>query len=115
MKSDAPLLDRVHGVAHGAVAGDHDRDDGGIALPRGVDQLRAVHARQAEVGDDEIEGELVEQFERLFAAGGLHHFVAAIGQTFGGRPAQVSLVVDEQQMGFRVGHERQHFDTCVQI
>ena len=42
-----------------------------------------------------------------------HNFEAAIGQTFGGRAAQVRLVVHEQQVGSRVGHERQHFDTCV--
>ena len=79
MKSDAPLLDGLDGVAHGAVAGDDDGDDGGVALPRGVDHLRAVHARQPQVGDEDVEGELIQQLERLFAAAGFHHFEAALG------------------------------------
>ena len=39
-------LDGVDGVLHGAVAGDDDGDDAGIALERGFDDLAAVDAGQ---------------------------------------------------------------------
>ena len=52
------LLDRVDRVLHGAVAGDHDGDDVGVALEGGVEHLPAVDAGQSEVGDEDVEGEV---------------------------------------------------------
>ena len=52
------LLDRVDGVLHRAVAGDHDGDDVGIALECGIEHLPAVDAGQSQVGDQDVEGEV---------------------------------------------------------
>ncbi len=66
-------LDRVHGVLHRAVAGDDDADDAGIAADRRFDHPPAVDAGHAEIGDDDVEGELLEQIERFFAVFGFDH------------------------------------------
>ena len=88
------------------------RDDAGIALARGLDHPRAVDARQAQVGDDDVEGELIEQLEGLFAAVGLDDFEPALGQALGHQPAERGLVVDEEQMGARLScRRRQYLDT----
>ena len=52
------LLDRVDGVLHRAVSGDHDRDDVRVALERGVEDLAPVDAREPQVGDEDVEGEV---------------------------------------------------------
>ncbi len=95
------LLDRFDGVLHRAEAGDDDRDDVGIALERRVEHGAAVDAGQPQVGDDDVEGEVGEPRERLFAARRLLDDEAVVGQPFGDGLAQRRLVVDEEQM-FRV-------------
>ena len=52
--------------------------------------------------------------ERRFAAVGLRHVVAAIGELLGDSAAQRRFVFDDQQMFLRVRHlsERQYFDTA---
>ena len=71
-------LDHVHGVTHGAVAGDDDGDDVGIALDSRVDHLDAVNAGQTQVGDEDVEGELRQGLDRPFARLGLHDDEAVI-------------------------------------
>ena len=56
-------LDDVDRVLHGAVAGHDDGDDAGVAGEGGVDDLSAVHARQAEIRDDDIKSKTVECFK----------------------------------------------------
>ena len=107
------LLDRVDRVLHRAEAGDDDRDDLGVTLERGLEHGASVHAGEAEVRDDDVEREIGEPRERLFAAGGLFHDEAVVGQAFRDRLPQRRLVVHEKQM-FRVfSHlvRRRYFDT----
>ena len=82
------LLDRVDGVLHRPVAGDHDCDDVGIALERGIEDLAAVDAGQPQVGDEDVEGEVGEALERLFAAVGLLDDEAVIREALGDRLTQ---------------------------
>ena len=97
-KSARAALDGLDGVLHRAVAGDDDRDDVGIALDGGFDDGGAVDAGQAQVGDDDVEGELGEPRERRLARVGLLDLVAAVGQLLGDGLAQRRLVFDEEQM-----------------
>src|SRR6185437_10817556 len=107
------LFDRVDGVLYRAEAGDDDRDDVRVALERGVQDGAAVDAGQAEVGDDDIEREVGEPREGLFAAGGLFDDEAVVGEAFADSFPKCRLVVDEEQM-FRVFRHllaRRYFDT----
>ena len=60
----------------------------GIALEGRVEHLPAVDAGQAQVGDQDVEGELLQPLERLFAAGRLLDDEAVIGEPLGNRLAQ---------------------------
>ena len=80
-------LDRYVGVLHRAVAGDHDRDDVGIALDRRFDDGGAVDARQAEVSDDDVEREIGEARDGRLAGIRLLDVVATVGQLLGHRLA----------------------------
>ena len=107
------LLDRVDGVLHRAEAGDDDGDDVRVALERRVEHGAAVHARQPQVGDDDVEGEIGEPRERVLAARRLLDDEAVVGQALGDSLPQRRLVVDEEQM-FRVFSHlvaRRYFDT----
>ena len=107
------LLDRVHGVLHRAEAGDDDRDDFRVALERGLEHGAAVDAGQPEVGDDDVERELGEPRQRVFAVGGLLDDEAVVGEPLRDGLPQRRLVVDEEQM-FRVFSHlvvRRYFDT----
>ena len=97
-------FDGLDGVPHRAVARDDDADDGGIARARGVDHRGAVDARQPQVGDQEVEGELLNQFERLLAALGLDDFEAALGQAFGRQLPEGGFVIDQEEVGGGVRH-----------
>jgi hypothetical protein len=99
-----PPLDGLDGVLHRAVAGDHDRDDFGIAFERPFDDLPAVDARQAQVGDEDVEGEGRKPLEGLLAAGGLLDDEAVVGQPLRDRLAQRLLVVHEEQMFQALSH-----------
>ena len=108
-----PLLDGVDGVLHGAEAGDDDRDDLGVALERRFEDRAAVHAGQAEVRNDDVERELGQPRDRVFAVTGLLHDEAVIGEALGDRLPERRLVVHEEQM-FRVFSHlvvRRYFDT----
>ena len=98
------LLDRVDRVLHGAVTGDHDRDDVGVALEGGVEHLPAVDAGEAEVGDEDIEGEVRQAAEGLLATVGLLDREPLIRQLLRHRLTQGLFVVYDQQMFRRFSH-----------
>ena len=107
------LLDRVDGVLDRAEAGDDDGDDVRIALERRLEDSSAVHARQSEVRDDDVEREIGEPRERFLAARRLLDDEAMVRESFGDSLTQRRLVVDEEQM-FRVFSHlvaRRYFDT----
>ena len=97
-KSVAPRSDHVHGVSQRAVAGDDDRDDVGVAADRRFDHARAVDAGQAQVGDDDVEGEFGELFEGLLAGCGLHDDEPVVGEALSHGLAQRCLVLYEEKM-----------------
>ena len=67
---------RAHdGFALG-LAGQHDARRGGEVALDVAQQLGAVHAGHAHVGDDDVRGRLLHRFERLLAAEGEGHFPA---------------------------------------
>ena len=85
----------------------------GIALERGFEHGAAVHARQPQVGNDDVEGELGEARQRVLAVRGLLDDEAVIRQPFRDGLTQRRLVVYEEQM-FRVFSHlvvRRYFDT----
>jgi hypothetical protein len=93
-----PLLDGFNRVLHGAVAGDDDGDDVGIAFERRVEDFPAADAGQAQVGDQNVEGEIGEPLKRVLSAIGLLHDESVVRQALGnGRPER-SLVIHDQQM-----------------
>jgi hypothetical protein len=106
-------LDRVHRVLHGAEAGHHDDDDLRVPRDRVLEHLAAVDARQAQVGDHDVEGELGQPLDGLFPVGRLHHLEAVLGQAFGHHGPECRLVFDDQEMFCVFSHldERRYFDT----
>jgi hypothetical protein len=98
------LLDGVNGIFDGAVPRNHDRHDVGIALDGRVEYLTAVDPRQAEVGDEDVEGEIAEPAKRLFAVVGLFDRVALVGQTLSDSLAQRLLVIHDEEMFNLVRH-----------
>ena len=92
-------LDYFDGIFHRAVAGDNDRHDIRVSGEGGVDHLAAVHAGQAQVGDDDIEGESLERFKGGGAVGGLRNLEAFLGKSFRYNTSQRFLVVHEQEVG----------------
>ncbi len=83
-------------VVDGAVGGDHDDGQIGLALLELRQQLEAALAGQREVEQDEIEVRLVEHAQAFFAVGrGLHGVVLEREQHFK-RFANAGLVVDHQ-------------------
>jgi len=89
-------LDRVDRILHGAVAGNHDGDDPWITLAGRFDDACAIDTGQAKVGDDDIEGELIEVFQRPLAGVRLNDLESALRQPLGHQAAQRRLVIDEQ-------------------
>ena len=85
----------------------------GIALERRFEHGAAVDAGQAQVGDDDVEGELGQPRQRVLAARRLLDDEAVIGEPLGDGLPQRRLVVYEEQM-FRVFSHlvvRRYFDT----
>ena len=70
-------------------------------MPRRDDDAHPEDPRQPEVGDDDVEGEAIQQLHRLFAAIRFNDLVAAFGQPLGHEAAERGLVVHEQQVGRR--------------
>ena len=98
-KSARAALDRLDGVFDRAVAGDDDRDDVRIALDGRFDDRRAVDARQPQVGDDDVEGEIGKAGRAAASPeSACSTSKSAVRQLLGDRLAQRRLVFDEQQM-----------------
>jgi putative methionine-R-sulfoxide reductase with GAF domain len=96
-------LDGFDGILHRAVPGDDDADDIGVADERRLEHARTVDARQPQVGNDDVEREFGELFERLLAGVGLFDVESVLGQPFRQGLAQGRFVFDEEEMfsGFR--------------
>ena len=105
-------LDDLDGVFHGAVASDDDADDVGVAVDGGFDHARPVHARQAQIGDHDVEREIGQGLERTLGRVGLHDIEPAIHELLSYGFAERCLVLDEEQMFWRIRHlwERRYFD-----
>ena len=93
------LLACVQGILEVPVTRDHDRHDGGIPADGGIDDLSSVDARQPEVGDEDVEGELVEQLQRFFACFSLHDLEIPFPEPFRRHRSQGRFVVDEEEVG----------------
>ena len=64
----------------------------------GIEHLSAVDPREPQVGEDDVEGELGEALDGVFAVAGLLDHEPVIGEPLGNRLAQGRLVVHNQQM-----------------
>ncbi len=97
-------FDEGDGIADGAVAGhDHD-EDVRVAVEGGVEDAGPGQARESEVGQDDVEGELAERSHGFFAGMGLNDVEAGVGEQVGECETQRRLVLDEQQMRFLFRH-----------
>ena len=95
----------LDGLAHRRKAGNDDGDDVRVAGERLVEHLPAVHPRQPEVGDEDVEGELVQPLERVFPARRLFDPEPVFRQPIGNGLTKSRLVVNEQKMlEWRFGH-----------
>jgi hypothetical protein len=90
-----PTLQSIDRVFDRAIPSHNDGDDPGIALERRFDHNLAIDARQAQIGDDDIEGEFAQQLEGALAVLGLSDFKSLFGKAFRHHAAEGSLVVDE--------------------
>ena len=99
-----PPLDGVDRILHRGVAGDDDGDDAGITLQSGIDDAAAVNARQAQVGDDDVEGEALQLFEGLLARSGLGNLETLVQEPFRHHPPQRILIVYEENIWFGIRH-----------
>src|SRR5262245_31275442 len=93
-----PPFDCIHGILHRAVAGDDDADDSGITLEGSFNDASSIDTRHPKISDHDVEGELFEQVNRLFAAIRLDDLETALSQTFRHERAQCRLVVYEEKM-----------------
>ena len=98
------LLDRVDGVLDRSVARDHDRHDVGIALERGIEDLPSVDTGKSQICNQDVEGEVGDSLDRVFAAAGLLDDEAMIREALGDRLTQRLFVVYDQQMFRRFRH-----------
>ena len=81
-----------------AKAGNDDGDDFRVAGKGLVEHLPAVDARQPQVGDQDVEGELVQPFERVFPACRLLDAKPMLAQPFGNGLAKSGFVVNEEEV-----------------
>src|SRR6185369_5679941 len=93
-----PSFDCIHGVLHRAVARDDDADDARIALEGGFNDASSIDAGHPEIGDHDVEGELFEKLNRLFAAIRFDDFESTLSETFRHERAKGRLVVYEEKM-----------------
>ncbi len=88
-----------------AEAGNHDSDDLRVAREGLVQDVPAVDAWQPEVGDQDVEGELVQPLERFLARARLLDAKPMLAQPFGNRLAKSGFVVNEKEMlNWGIGH-----------
>ena len=94
-------------------SGDDNADDARIAANGRFDHLRAIYSGHQKVGDDDIERELFEEFQRFFAGFRLGHFEAALSKTLDIYGPKRRFVVDKEQVAQGIDHlRRQYFDTA---
>jgi hypothetical protein len=95
-----PQLHGAHRRLHGAV-GRHDDDHGlGVDLLDLGQQLQAVHARHAQVGQDDVGVRLLEQGQPGAGVVGAAHLVAVLPEQRLERRRRVDLVVDDHDPSF---------------
>ena len=102
-------FDGFDGVFHRSVSRDHNRDNLWIELDCRLHEGPAVEARQAKVGDDNVECEVRQTAQGFLARFGLLHVVASIGELLGNGLPQGRLVFNQEEMFYWVRHlgERQ--------
>ena len=82
-----------------AFSGDDDADDARITANSRFDHLYAVDSRQPKVGDNDIERELFEEFQRFFAGFGFGHFETVLAKPLDITRPKRRFVVDKEQVG----------------
>ena len=88
----------LDGFPHRAEPGDDDGDDVRVAREGLVEHLAAVDAGQPEVGDEDVEGELVQPLERLFARARLLDAEPMLAEPLGDGLPKAGFVVNEQKV-----------------
>ncbi len=91
-------MDGFDGVLHGPIPGDHNGDDPGIPFSSRFDDPGPVDPREAQVGDQNVEGKLIQILERFFPGVGLNDFESTLRESLRHQPAQGRLIVYEQQV-----------------
>ena len=88
-----------HGLDRGfdrSVGRHHDHGRGGVDALGFLQEIEAVHARQLEIGDNQV-GRLAGQaFERGFSVPHAAHIVAVFAEADLQQPAHLGLVFDDQ-------------------
>jgi hypothetical protein len=97
---DAEACD-LDGLANRSKTGDDDRDDLGIPGEGFVKNPTSIDARQAEVRYKNVEGEVVQAIERLFAGRSLFDSEPMIDEALGHRLSKSAFIVYKQQMLLR--------------
>ena len=92
------VFEGIDSVLDGSVTGHDDGDDAWVALERGFDDLLAVDARKPKIGDQDVEGKVVEQLECALAGVGLGDFKALFQKAFRDDVAERGFVVYEKEM-----------------
>jgi adenosyl cobinamide kinase/adenosyl cobinamide phosphate guanylyltransferase len=89
----------LHGIGDGAVGGEDQHRQQRMAAVHRLEQLQAVHAAHAQVGDQQLRQLVVQHAQRRLAAGRFHHVVALGAQAHRQQPQQGGVVVDDQDAG----------------
>ena len=98
------LFDRLDGIFHRSISGDDDGNDFGVTLERRLDHFCAVDPRQAQIGDENVEGKIGETLKRFLATSCLFNDEPVIGKAFSDRLPQGGLIIDDQQMFLAFSH-----------
>ncbi len=93
------LLHRVDSALHGAVGGHHDHADLRVGLLHLRHQLRAVHARHMDVGDQKVWDRGFDQAEGLECVSGSTNLVALFTQELDETGAGAGFVVHDEDLG----------------
>ena len=102
-EAEGAELRGVHGVGNGAVRGEDDDLEAGIAGLQFLEQADAVHLVHAQVGDDELGPEAAGGGQRQRRAFDGLDFVVLGAQADGQQAQQARIVVDDQDAGFAFG------------
>jgi hypothetical protein len=81
-------LHGVHRIGNGAVGRQDQHRQQREAAVHGLEQLQPVHARHAQVGDEDVGQLMVQPGQGLRAAVGLDHLVAFVVKAQGQQPEQ---------------------------